>query len=106
MVMAGFHAYTRKWETGELTQADYDRVAEEPGYICEGTVPESEKRLTTIKETKDGFLVNWVYYTPFGYRAGYYEDKLKITHDGRIEFLEEVERPLEPFIDCGPGLMM
>jgi hypothetical protein len=89
-----------------LAGEDYDKVAEGPGYICERPVPESERRVTTIEDTENGFLVNWVYYTPLGYRAGYYEDKLKINHDGRIEFLEEVERPLEPFIDCGPGLMM
>jgi hypothetical protein len=89
-----------------LTEADYDRIVEDPGYMCERTVPESERRITTLEETEGGFLVTWVYYTPFGYRAGYYEDKLKIGHDGRIEFLEEVERPLEPFIDCGQGFIM
>ena len=89
-----------------LTEKDYDTVAEDPGFMCDKSIPESEKRVTAVQETEDGFLINWVYYTPVGYRAGFYEDKLKIGYDGSIEFLEEVERPLEPFIDCGSGLMM
>lgn len=89
-----------------LAKEDYDTIIEDPGYMCDKSIPESEKRVTNLQETEDGFLVNWVYYTPVGYRAGYYEDKLKIGYDGRIEFLEEVERPLEPFIDCGQGLML
>ncbi len=83
-----------------LTKEDYEKVTEKGDYFCEKTVPESEKRITTIQETQDGFLINWVFYTFFGERAGYYEHKVKIGYDAKIQYLEAADKP---FFDCGPG---
>jgi len=58
-----------------------------------------DKKITTVQEVEDGFLVNWIYYTGMIWR-GYYEVKVNIGKDARIQVTEEVHKP---FIDCGQG---
>ncbi len=98
-VTLGITEYQRQCDT-VLTKEDYERISERGEYFCEKPVPEPEKRITTVQETKDGFLINWVYYTFFGERAGFYEHKVEIGYDAKIQYLEAADKP---FIDCGPG---
>lgn len=80
-----------------LDKKDYEN------YECDKPISDFEKRITTLQETKDGFLINWVYYTIFGPRAGYYEEEVKIKRNAKIELLEKTNGLLKPFIDCGEG---
>lgn len=83
-----------------LDKKDYEN------YECGKPISDFEKRITTLQETKDGFLINWVYYTPCGFpRAGYYRGKVKVGYDAKIEVLEQTNLFLKPFIDCGEGII-
>jgi len=63
--------------------------------------PISPKKITHInKETPDGFIIEWIYFTPV-YRSGVYEAEVKVNRDGKIKTLKEGNR----FIDCGSGIM-
>jgi hypothetical protein len=93
LVTLGSNIYSYERHT-IFTREDYEN------YPCPQSVPESEKRITTMEESNDGFLINWVYYTPVGERCGYYEYKLEIGYTGTIQSLEASDKP---FIDCGPG---
>ncbi len=63
--------------------------------------PISWKRITHItKETPDGFIIEWIYFTPVR-RSGVYETEVKVNRDGTIKILKEGNR----FIDCGAGIM-
>lgn len=84
-----------------LDKKDYENDYE--NYECGKSISDFEKRITTLQETKGGFLVNWVYYTIFGTRAGYYEEKIKVGYNAKIELFEEANGFLKPFIDCGEG---
>lgn len=81
-----------------LDREDYEDVYR--NLTCDKSISDSEKRITTLQETKDGFLINWVYYTMFGERAGYYQWKVKVGPDAKIQIIEETDKP---FIDCGEG---
>ncbi|MDI6592037.1 MAG: hypothetical protein QME61_03860 [Patescibacteria group bacterium] len=59
------------------------------------------KKITDIiQETPDGFIINWIYFTP-AYDSGVYETRVKVNRDGEIQILREGIR----FIDCGRGIM-
>ena len=102
LVTLGTTDYQRARDT-ILTKEDYGRISERGEYFCEKPVPESERRITTVQETEDGFLINWVYYAYLGRRAGFYEFKVEIGYDVKIQFLEVSDDEPKPFYDCGPG---
>jgi len=60
-----------------------------------------EKKITTLQETKDGFLVDWIYYTSCA-PSGFYEVRIKVKKNGELKV---IDWPQQPFIPCGPGIM-
>ena len=95
LVTLASSAYGREWcRKTILKEEDYLEKACPLGEI-------KEKRVTTLKETKDGYLVNWVYYTMCA-PSGFYEVKVKVKKNGEIKI---ISWPKEPFISCGPGIM-
>jgi len=64
--------------------------------------PIKDREITELLAEKDDhYIITWIYYDPT-YRSGFFDPKVKVKKDGRIEILNS---PQEPFIDCGPGIM-
>ncbi len=87
------------YESTIFTKQDYQ------GKFCPEvdikSLKESDKKITTLQEINDGFLISWITYTQID-RMGFYEFKVRIKKDASIQILEW---PKKPFIDCGPGVV-
>ena len=87
-----------------LERDDYGETDEERIFCVDNAkidFSSVEKKITTVEETADGYLINWVFFTEVG-KAGYYEERIKIGTDAKIQILEW---PKTPFINCGSGIV-
>jgi hypothetical protein len=60
-----------------------------------------EKDITKIiRETADGFIIDWIYFQLID-KSGFYKATMKVNYNGTIQTIKQADR----VVDCGPDIM-
>lgn len=100
MVVAGRNIYARAKKT-VWSSTDYDAIGCKT-YPGGKDAPLPDKRVVSqARNYRDGFEVDWVYFTP-AIKSGYYKKVIQVGRDGGYKIKNDSK---EPFWPCGGGIV-